>query len=280
MMPHQHNSSPTPPEALEGVAPKVMPSAPPAESMGSLEGDPRNLSKQQIAQRRNSQVVPLGAIFGRLTFMGDYFPTDKRPRRAKAVCACGKVIDILFGNLVSGNTKSCGCYHQDTAGDQCRKHGHRGKHVSTKTYKAWCGMYTRCYNQKRKGYEHYGGRGIEMCPEWRGPNGFQTFLQDMGEAPSEKHSLDRRDNSLGYSKANCRWATCTEQSRNRRNVHLVTLNQETLPITLWSIKCGLKEATLRHRLRRERKKNPNITPTQIVESAYQNRTNETTTHLR
>lgn len=267
MQPHTMISKLMLPEAPKEALLEVLPRAPLADPMESLGDDPKNLTKQQITQRKNSQVVPLGTIFGRLTFIGDYFPADKGARRAKAVCACGENVDILFGNLVSGNTKSCGCYHQDTAGDQCRKHGHRGKHESTKPYRTWCNMYTRCYNRKRREYKDYGGRGIEMCLEWQGAKGFQKFFQDMGEAPSEEYSLDRIDNSLGYSKTNCRWSTRTEQARNRRNVHLVTIDQTTLPITLWSLKLGFGEATLRRRLRRERKKNPEITATQIVQFA-------------
>ena len=129
-------------------------------------------------------------------------------------------------------------------------------------------MNTRCYNKKGKYYKDYGGRGIQVCHEWRGPNSFQTFLQDMGEPPSKTHSLDRIDNSLGYSKANCRWATPTEQVRNSRWVKLVTINQETLPITVWSVKFGFNRRTLHTRINYAKKKNKDITPTQIVKAAY------------
>ena len=151
---------------------------------------------------------------------------------------------------------------------QNQTHEHSIAYKSTKPYLAWNNMHNRCYNKTGKNYKDYGGRGIQVCREWHGPNGFQTFFEDMGNAPSESHSLDRINNFAGYSKANCRWATPTEQMRNRRPVLLVNIDEETLPITVWSLKLGFGKATLCARLQRERKRNKDITPTQIVEAAY------------
>ena len=147
-------------------------------------------------------------------------------------------------------------------------HGHHVGNKTTQVYRAFHNMNTRCYNQNGPRYKNYGGRGIQVCPEWRKPNGFQVFLQDMGKPPSKNHSLDRIDNSLGYSKANCRWATMIEQIRNSRRVNLVTINQETLPLNVWSLKLGFGGSTLSSRLHKAKKKNKEATPTQIVEAAY------------
>jgi len=103
-----------------------------------------------------------------------------------------------------------------------------------------------------------------VCERWLE---FTAFLNDMGPAP-EGMSLDRIDNSLGYSKANCRWATKTEQVRNSSQVNLVTINQETLPLSVWSLKLGFGRSNLGIRLNRSKKKNKDITATQIVEAAY------------
>lgn len=73
-------------------------------------------------------------------------------------------------------------------------------------------MIYRCTNPKDPRFHNYGGRGITVCPEW---SDFWTFVEDMGNRP-DGHTLDRKDNDLGYFKENCRWATAKEQACNRR----------------------------------------------------------------
>jgi transposase len=103
----------------------------------------------------------------------------------------------------------------------------------------WRTMHNRCYNKKQKCYPHYGGRGIFVDVRWHGADGFQTFLRDMGECP-EGATLDRKDNSGPYSRENCRWATRTEQARNKRNNRFITANGETKTLREWanSLKCS------------------------------------------
>lgn len=78
-------------------------------------------------------------------------------------------------------------------------------------------MLARCFNPKTNGYERYGGRGITVCERWRGPDGFENFLADMGERPAGM-TLDRRDNDGNYELGNCRWATLVEQARDIKRV--------------------------------------------------------------
>lgn len=81
-------------------------------------------------------------------------------------------------------------------------------------YGIWSCIKTRCYNVNSQDFKNYGGRGITVCDEWK--NSFLAFYRDMGPRPSKDHSVDRIDNEKGYFKENCRWATKTEQARNRR----------------------------------------------------------------
>lgn len=84
-------------------------------------------------------------------------------------------------------------------------------------YSAWKNMWQRCYDPSNVKYSRYGGRGITICDEWVE---YPVFLADMGRRPTELHTLDRRNNDLGYSKGNCRWVTQKEQCRNRCNTKL------------------------------------------------------------
>ena len=81
-------------------------------------------------------------------------------------------------------------------------------------YLSWWNMLDRCLNPKNKNFQNYGGRGITVCQRWRD---FNKFFEDMGPRTSPKHSIDRKNNDGNYEPSNCRWATRTEQQRNRRD---------------------------------------------------------------
>lgn len=86
----------------------------------------------------------------------------------------------------------------------------------TPAYRVWANMKARCRNKNATGYANYGKRGITYDPRWEQ---FENFLADMGQPPSKKHQLDRKENDGKYCKENCRWATKSQQSLNRRLFH-------------------------------------------------------------
>jgi hypothetical protein len=105
-------------------------------------------------------------------------------------------------------------------------------------------MINRCKNTSQKAFPRYGGRGIVVCDRW---TKFENFYADMGERPIG-HTLDRIDNDLGYEPGNCRWATVSEQNRNKRSNHVIEYNGEKLCISEWARRVGIDGKTIRRRL--------------------------------
>ncbi|HET9285721.1 MAG TPA: hypothetical protein VFR24_27535 [Candidatus Angelobacter sp.] len=86
-----------------------------------------------------------------------------------------------------------------------------------RTFGIWKEMQARCLHKSHDLYHLYGARGIKICDRWLGS--FENFLEDMGPHPKGL-SIERIDNSKGYSPDNCCWATATVQARNRRTTKL------------------------------------------------------------
>ena len=110
----------------------------------------------------------------------------------------------------------------------------------------WRAMLSRCRNPNNETYKRYGARGINCCERWYV---FTNFLADMGEPPSDLHSLDRIDNTKGYLPENCRWATPKEQVDNSSRPRLLTLNGETHNVREWAKIIGISQPTLTGRLK-------------------------------
>lgn len=104
-------------------------------------------------------------------------------------------------------------------------------------YHTWYAMVARCQNPRAQSYHNYGGRGITVCDRWL--ESFENFYADMGDRPSNKHSLDRIDNDGPYSPENCRWATWEEQANNRRNNVWIEFQGERLSAAQWSRRLGV-----------------------------------------
>lgn len=182
-----------------------------------------------------------GQRSGRLTAIevdefrnGDYY--------WKCRCDCGAIVSVAGGKL-NGQTKSCGCLARERTIESHTKHGGKG----TKMYMRWSAMRQRCNLPTHYAYADYGGRGIQVCERW---DSFENFLADMGEPPTQRHSLDRIDNNGDYCPENCRWATKIEQVRNTRNSMYVTIDGITRHVMEWAEITGVRGDTIRQRIKR------------------------------
>lgn len=179
----------------------------------------------------------IGQIFGKLTIVGQYRKNGLTYANCK--CECGNKKDILMSNIVSGYTISCGC-------SKYIVHGYTG----TRTYRIYLHMKQRCYNKNKNGYKDYGARGIIVCDRWLGENGFENFLEDMGECPGKNHSIERIDVNGNYCPENTRWATNIEQQNNKRDNHFIVFMKKTKTIAEWGREFKIKYGSIYHYLKK------------------------------
>ena len=112
----------------------------------------------------------------------------------------------------------------------------------------WYGMRKRCLNPNCKCFKNYGGRGISICERWY--LSFDDFLTDVGLRPSPQYSVDRIDNMRGYEPGNVRWATRTQQGRNKRNNVVIEAFGKRMLLFDWARETGIGYRTILSRLQR------------------------------
>jgi len=135
-----------------------------------------------------------------------------------------------------------------------RERNEKGAFVSshglskTAIYNKWCSMRERCKNPHNKSFSRYGAKGVTVCKEW--DESFQAFYEwAMDTGYKAGLTIDRIDNSKGYSPENCRWATTSQQNRNYSRNHLITYNGETKCLADWADEFGINRTTILFRLK-------------------------------
>ena len=190
-----------------------------------------------------------GKVFGRLTVVRRSELKTREPSWV-CCCSCGSVKTVLGSNLKAKRTTSCGCRNREVVAARSTKHGHACRGRVAREHRIWRSMLKRCSSPRDPAYKHYGGRGIKVCQRWRGKNGFQNFIADMGPCP-DTLTLDRLENNKGYSPKNCAWRTRRDQSRNTRQTRMITFQNKTQCIQDWAEETGIGRGTLAWRLNNE-----------------------------
>lgn len=128
------------------------------------------------------------------------------------------------------------------------KRNTRTIHGKTKTrlYTIYHGMKQRCYNPNNPRYKNYGYRGIGICDEWL--TDFMSFYRwSANNGYSDNLTIDRIDNTKGYSPDNCRWITNAEQQNNKRTNVYINVDDEKKTVAQWAKEKGINPKTLSER---------------------------------
>lgn len=200
------------------------------------------------------RVSRIGKIFGRLTVICQQHID---PPTYLCRCECGNEVSVKYARLVEGSRKSCGCLNaENLAAQRAIGVANRERRAAARvarlarpkktTHPLWGtykGMLKRCLLPTHDAYKYYGAVGVTVCERW--VRSFWAFVEDMGERP-EGTTLDRVDNSKGYSPDNCRWATNLEQRTNTKSPGLVvTLCGVTKLLTDWARERGFNVESAR-----------------------------------
>lgn len=206
----------------------------------------------------SKKIDVIGQRFGKLTVIEEaephIAPSGRKFRMMLCKCDCGNTTIAYFCNLRNGTTVSCGCYNRKKLNDVNSKYEKYNIDIQhnksdARLYRIHQGMKSRCYNKNNPKYEIYGNRGISICEEWLGSDGFINFYNwAVNNGYSDKLSIDRINNDGNYEPSNCRWATQEQQMNNRSINNVIDYNGTILTATQWAKVIGVDEHTILRRL--------------------------------
>ena len=178
----------------------------------------------------------IGKKFGLLTVVSRVDNDQHGNTRWLCNCKCGNTAIVKATKLTCGRQVSCGC-NRHRRNDKSR----------TRLYQIWRNMHGRCENPKRDHYDRYGGRGIEVCSEWKDFETFERWAIENGYA--EDLSIDRIDVNGNYTPENCRWANRRQQCNNRSSNHLLEFRGTMYTIAQFAEKMNVPYHTIRNHIK-------------------------------
>lgn len=208
----------------------------PTQPVRFIDGDRGNVRLSNLFQGprpARASGVHTGDVFGNWTVNDIIEARLPSLRKARCTCSCGTQRVVRIAALLSGHSKSCGCLRPPVQKNPECASAHPLHHI-------WSGMIGRCHGKNP--CRNYGQRGIVVCAEWR--ENFWAFAKDMGPRPSPEYSIDRINVNGNYEPSNCRWATKSEQSRNRRDSKYVKVGETIMSIYDAMEITGLKYQTI------------------------------------
>lgn len=198
-----------------------------------------DFSKRKYKPRRPKHDL-IGQKIGRLTVLSLSHYDSENEIHWVCLCSCGTLSYPKTYHLRDGQTTSCGCLHYE----RITTHGMTG----TRLFTLYNAMLARCHNPRSKNYAYYGARGIKVCPKWCDAQIF--FRWALSNGYDDNLTIDRIDNSKGYTPENCRWVTAKVNQNNRTNNRRITVKGVTRTLTEWADLRGITSTTLACRINR------------------------------
>lgn len=191
----------------------------------------------------------IGIKYGHLTVISidepRIAPSGRKHLTVKCKCDCGN-ITVKDAEVVRHGHATC-CSKKCNFSPSCEQDSHK-----TALYAKWKNMKARCNIPSCPTYKYYGARGISICSEWQGKNGYLHFKKwslENGYEANKELTIDRIDVNGNYEPSNCRWVTRDVQDNNRRDSRYYTHNGKTQTLSQWSRECGISFKCLDNRIK-------------------------------
>lgn len=189
-------------------------------------------NEHRLKKRRQKLI---GERFGRIVVQDVFCENSECLVSVK--CDCGNTKTYKFSGFKVSKPKHCGCNNANV------KHGMS----NTPLYKSWAAMKRRCDNPDNLHKKYYADKSIKYCDEWKDFVCFSGWAINNGYV--DGYTIERLDNSKGYYPENCTWIPAKEQNINKTNKSHLVIDGIDKSYTEWAKEYGLRENTIRMRVK-------------------------------